>query len=101
MNLKLRLERLGDTKSWARLHFTDGTSVTGRVERIGHDYIEIESYGDFDHPGRRDYAKHLVPIQVIKYITVESASFADAERQRLNYLAQSEVPADSLPEYEK
>lgn len=78
MNLKLRLERLCDSKSWARLHFADGTSLTGRVLRLGHDYLEIECYGDSDQPVRRDYAKHLVPLHLLKFITVDSTSFAEA-----------------------
>jgi len=101
MNLKMRLERLCDSRSWARLHFSDGTSITGRVLRLGHDYVELECYGDGDQPGKRDYARHLVPLSLIKIITVDSTSFAEAERQRLNYLSQMEMSPDSLPEFEK
>lgn len=101
MNLKMRLERLADTRSWARLHFADGTSLTGRVLRIGHDYVEIECYGDADQPAKRDYSKHLVPLHLVKFITVDSTSFAEAERLRLNYLSQMETNEESLPEYEK
>lgn len=57
MNLKMRLERLCDAKSWARLHFADGTALTGRLLRLGHDYVELECYGESDHPTDRDYAK--------------------------------------------
>lgn len=99
MNLKMRLERLCDAKSWARLHFADGTALTGRLLRLGHDYVEMECYGETDHPTDRDYAKHLVPLGLLKFITVESSLFADAERRRLNYLAS--LPADSLPELER
>lgn len=101
MNLKMRLERLADTRSWTRLHFADGTSLTGRVLRIGHDYVELECYGDADQPAKRDYSKHLVPLHLVKFITVDSTSFAEAERQRLNYLSQVETNEDSLPEFEK
>ena len=103
MNLKLRLERLCDNRSWVRLHFSDGTTLTGRVLRLGHDYVEMESYGDFDKPTSRDYSKHLIPLALVKLITIESSSFADAERQRLNYLSQAEtVPETSpYPEIEK
>ena len=97
MNLKLRLERLSDSRSWVRLHFSDGTTVTGRVLRLGHDYVEIESYGDFDKPAGRDYSKHLVPLALVKLITIESSSFADAERQRLNYLTQAETAPETSP----
>lgn len=101
MNLKMRLERLADTKAWARLHFADGTSLTGRVLRIGHDYVEIESYGNTDQPARRDYSKHLVPMHLVKFMTIDSTSFADAERERLNYLSQIEASEESLPEFER
>ncbi len=101
MNLKMRLERLCDSRSWTRLHFNDGTSLTGRVLRIGHDYVEIECYGDLDQPSKRDYARHLVPLNLIKVITVDSTSFGEAERQRLDYLSKMEMSSDSLPEFEK
>ena len=101
MNLKMRLERLGDARSWARLHFADGTVLSGRVLRVGHDYIEIESYGDTDEPSKRDYSKHLVPLNLVKFITIDSTSFAEAERQRLNYLSQVDSSQESLPELEK
>lgn len=91
MNLKLRLERLCDQRQWARLHFTDGTSLTGRMLRLGHDYVEMESYGDDDKPGERNYAKHLVPLQLLKFITVESSAFAEMERRRLSFLVQEEI----------
>jgi hypothetical protein len=83
-----------------RLHFADGTTLTGRVLRLGHDYVEMESYGDFDKPNARDYSKHLVPLALVKLITIESSSFADAERQRLNYLAQIESTTH-YPDIEK
>ncbi len=101
MNLKLRLERLCDGRSWARLHFADGTTLTGRVLRIGHDYVEIESYGDSDKPYERDYSKHLVPLNLVKFITIESSTFAEAERRRLNYLSSIDINADTLPELER
>lgn len=101
MNLKLRLEKLCDTRSWTRLHFADGTTLTGRVLRIGHDYVEIESYGDGDKPFRDEYSKHLVPLNLVKFITIESSTFADAERNRLNYLAEQDSASDSIPEMER
>jgi hypothetical protein len=60
----------------------------------------MESYGDFDKPNARDYSKHLVPLNLVKMITIESSSFADAERQRLTYLAQVES-APQYPDFEK
>jgi hypothetical protein len=101
MNLKLRLERLCDSRSWVRLHFSDGTTLTGRVLRLGHDYLEMESYGDFDKPTGRDYSKHLVPLSLVKLITIESSAFAEAERQRLSYASQVESGQESYPEIEK
>lgn len=101
MNLKMRLERLADSRSWTKLHFSDGTSLTGRVLRLGHDYIEVECYGDYDQPAKRDYSKHLVPLNLVKLITVDSTTFADAERQRLSYLSQIESNSESLPDLEK
>lgn len=99
MNLKTRLERLCDQRQWARLHFTDGTCLTGRILRLGHDYAELESYGEDDKPGDRNYAKHLVPLQLLKYITVECSSFAEMERRRLAFLAELE-PQEITPEIE-
>jgi len=101
MNLKLRLERLCDNRSWVRLHFSDGTTLTGRVLRLGHDYVEMESYGDYDKPNARDYSKHLVPLNLVKLITIESSSFAEAERQRLTYLTSVDAGQETFPEMEK
>lgn len=101
MNLKLRLEKLCDTRAWARLHFADGTTLTGRVLRIGHDYVEIESYGEGDKPYSNDYSKHLVPLNLVKFITIESSSFAEAERRRLNYMSNLESSSDTMPELER
>lgn len=101
MNLKLRLEKLCDSRSWARLHFSDGTTLTGRVLRIGHDYVEIESYGEGDKPFNSEYSKHLVPLQLVKFVTIESNSFAEAERRRLDYLAHLDPSVDSMPDLER
>lgn len=101
MNLKLRLEKLCDVRAWARLHFADGTTLTGRVLRIGHDYVEIESYGDTDKPFQNEYSRHLVPLHLVKFITIESSSFAEAERCRLDYLSQMESTSDTMPEIER
>lgn len=99
MNLKLRLERLCDSRSWVRLHFADGTTVTGRVLGLGHDYLEIESYGDCAKPTNRDYSKHLVPMNLVKFITTESSTFAEAERNRLDCLAS--MDDDAIPAHER
>lgn len=101
MNLKMRLERLCDTRSWAKLVFADGTNLVGRVLRVGLDYVELETYGDGDRPNSRDFAKHLVPLPLVKFITVDSTAFADAERARLNYISQAEFNQESMPEMER
>ncbi len=100
MNLKLRLEKLCDTRSWVRLHFMDGTSLIGRVLRIGHDYVEIESYGEADRHGIPEYSKHLIPLGLCKYLTIDSAHFAEAERRRLDYVSQLESNPDTISELE-
>jgi len=107
MNLKLRLERLCDSHAWVRLHFADGTSLVGKLFKQGHDYIEMETYGDIDKRATAEYSKHLIPLNLIKYLTIESTSFADAERKRLDYLAHLDQDTDiernhdGLPELEK
>lgn len=101
MNMKLRLEKLCDTRAWARLHFSDGTTLTGRVLRIGHDYVEIESYGESDKPYYNEHSKHLVPLNLVKFITIESSSFAEAERRRLDYLSRLDSNADTMPEMDR
>jgi len=100
MNLKLRLEKLCDTRAWVRLHFMDGTSLIGRVLRIGHDYVEIESYGEADRHGIPEYSKHLIPLGLIKYLTIDSARFQEAERRRLDYISQLESNPDTISEFE-
>ncbi len=101
MNLKMRLERLCDKKCWTRLHFADGTTLTGRVLRVGMDYIELECYGEADRPLSCEYSKHLVPLPLVKYITVDSTTFADAERNRLNFLSSLDYNKESLPEIDQ
>jgi len=101
MNLKLRLERLCDSRSWVRLHFADQTTLIGRVLRIGHDYLELESYGETERHSAREYSRHLVPLSLVKIITIESPAFAEAERRRLDYLSEMDLTEDSLPDLEK
>lgn len=101
LNLKLRLESLCDSRSWVKLHFADGTILTGRVIRVGHDYVEMESYGETDTPYKYEYSKHLVPLNLVKFITIESSSFAEAERRRLAYIANLESETENVPESER
>ena len=100
MNLKLRLERLCDSRSWVSLHFADATTITGRVLRIGHDYLEMESFGEVGKPSSRGYSKHLIPLNLVKYITIESSSFAEAERNRLDYVSKLDPNHDIMPEFD-
>lgn len=101
MNLKLRLERLCDSRAWVQFNFADGTTILGRILRIGQDYAEIESYGEADRSGIPEYCKHVVPLNLIKYLTIESPRFADAERRRLDYLSHIEISPDNTHELEK
>jgi len=88
MNIKSRLERSAEAKQWVKIYFHDGSGIAGKVLRVGQDYVEIESYGFDDTPDCRNFAKNVVPLNVIKMFTVESSNFADAERKRLEYLNQ-------------
>ena len=90
MNIKSRLERAAETKTWIKLYFHDGNGIAGKVIRVGQDYLEIESYGYDDSPENRSYARNIIPINFIKMFTVDSSNFADAERARLKYLSQLE-----------
>lgn len=99
LNLKLRLESLCDTRSWVKLHFADGTTLTGRVIRVGHDYVEMESYGENEMDYKYEYSKHLVPLNLVKFITIESSSFAESERRRLSYI--SSLESENIPDSEK
>jgi len=94
MNLKLRLERLCDNRAWVRLHFGDGTSLVGKLFKQGHDYVEMETYGDIDKRATAEYSKHIIPLSLIKYLTIESTTFAEAERRRLDYLAHRDPELD-------
>ncbi|OPZ86292.1 MAG: hypothetical protein BWY75_02192 [bacterium ADurb.Bin425] len=101
MNLRLRLEKLCDSRGWTRLGFADGTAIIGRLLRIGQDYVELETYGDPDKGGvsESEYSRHLIPLGLIKIVTVESPIFAECERRRLNYLSRLDSNQDA-PEME-
>lgn len=93
MNIKSRLERAAENKQWVKVYFHDGSGISGKVVRVGQDYIEIESYGLDDLPHARNFAKNIIPLNFIKMFTVESTNFAEAERKRLEYLNQLEEHA--------
>lgn len=101
MNLRLRLEKLCDSRSWARLAFADGTFLVGRLMRIGQDYVELESFGDSEKRAGSDYSRHLIPLGLIKFVTVESSVFAEHERRRLTYLSKLDSSQENTPDLEK
>ena len=90
MNIKSRLERASENKSWIKVYFHDTSGLAGRVVRVGQDYVEIESYGQDDMPDSRSFARNIIPLSFIKMFTVDSSNFAEAERLRLKYLSQVE-----------
>lgn len=93
MNIKTKLEKVAESKGWVRVYFHDGSGIAGKVVSIGHDYVELECYGYDDSPESRNYAKNLIPLNFIKMFTIESSNFAEAERKRLQYLSQLDVPS--------
>lgn len=101
MNLRLRLEKQCDSRSWVRLAFADGTALTGRLMRIGQDYVELESFGDSEKRTSSDYSRHLIPLGLIKFVTVESPLFAEHERRRLNYMSKLDSSQEHTPDMEK
>src|SRR3989338_3530194 len=92
MSIKARLERVAESKQWIKVYFHDTSGIIGKVVRVGQDYVELESYGFDDQPHLRNFAKNLIPLNFIKMFTVEASNFAEAERKRLEYLSQLEVP---------
>lgn len=94
MNIKARLEKAAEGKSWIKVFFHDGSGIAGKVIRVGQDYLELESYGLDDMPDSRNYSRNLIPLSFIKMFTIDSSNFAEAERMRLSYLTKLE-PASS------
>ena len=101
MNLKTKLE--GRENAWLRVFFVDGTSFTGILRQVGADYLELECFSPLEVPviqqgrqlriregqiasGQAQRALHLLPLNLIKYFTVESEQFVEAERSRLEHL---------------
>lgn len=102
MNIKSRLERVAESKQWIKVYFHDTSGIIGKVIRVGQDYVELESYGFDDQPNSRNFAKNLIPLNFIKMFTVEASNFAEAERKRLEYLSQLEIPLqETVGEIEK
>ena len=101
MNLKTKLE--GKESHWIRIHFPDTSFLTGRLQHVGSDFIQIECYGrdDANPQDQSSYTQHLIPTGLIKMITIEATSFVEAERRRLEYIAQNASGShDEWPEME-
>ena len=101
MNIKYRLEKAAESKQWVRVYFHDGSAIVGRVTQVGQDYLELESYGSDDAPDSRNFARNMIPLSFIKMFTLDSSSFAEAERKRLQYINQLDPVSESLAETEK
>lgn len=97
----MRLEKQCDSRSWVRLAFADGTALTGRLLRIGQDYVELESFGDSEKRPSSDYSRHLIPLGLIKFVTIESSLFAEHERRRLNNISKLDSSQENTPDLEK
>lgn len=102
MNFRTKLE--GRENKWLKIHFMDGSSFTGVLRHVGVDFIEIECY-DGDPMNKSSdafhfsYSRHLVPLPLVKFITVEANYFVEAERKRLEYIA-SKSKVFEFPETE-
>jgi hypothetical protein len=105
MNLKTKLE--SKEGKWIRVHFPDSSFLTGRLIHIGSDFVQIECYGrdDANPSDPNSYTQHLVPLSLVKLITIEATSFVDAERRRLEYITKNSYSGDewgnSMPELER
>lgn len=106
MNIKTKLE--SKEGKWVRIHFPDSSFLTGRLMHTGSDFIQIECYGrdDANPNDPNSYTQHLIPLALVKLITIEATSFVDAERRRLEYITKNSSSSgdewgNSLPELEK
>jgi hypothetical protein len=89
MNLRTKLE--SKEGQWIRIHFADGTQMTGRLQVVGNDFIQVECFSK-DEKFQIDttfYAQHLVPLHLVKFLTIESSQFIEAERMRLEFIAKN------------
>ncbi len=106
MNLKTKLE--SKEAKWVRVHFPDSSFLTGRLQLVGSDFIQLECYGRDDAAPNdpNSYTQHLIPLTLVKLVTIEATSFIEAERRRLEYITQNAVPEEecsfnSMPEIER
>ncbi len=103
MNIRTKLE--SKEGQWIRVHFPDSSYITGRLSSVGSDYLQLECFGR-DEANKNDctaYSQHLIPIPLVKFITLEAPSFVEAERKRLEYINSSfqDAPAGNIPDMEK
>ncbi len=82
--------------------------LTGRLQHVGSDFIQLECYGrdDANPNDQNSYTQHLIPLSLVKLITTEATSFVEAERRRLEYMTKHASYANddwgsSVPELEK
>ncbi|MDX1918971.1 MAG: hypothetical protein SFT81_07545 [Candidatus Caenarcaniphilales bacterium] len=104
MNLRTRLE--SKESQWIRVHFPDSSYITGRLQHVGSDFIQLECFGREDaSPSEPAYSQHIIPLGLIKFFTIETSTFLEAERRRLEFISQntkiSEHWANNLPELEQ
>lgn len=101
MNLKTKLE--SKEGKWIRVHFPDSSFLTGRLQHVGADFIQLECYGrdDANPTDSNSYSQHLIPLPLVKLITVEASSFVEAERRRLEYITKntSSFTSDDWSQY--
>jgi hypothetical protein len=97
MNIKAKLE--DKAGRWIRVHFSDNTHITGLLAEVGEDFVTLECYGQDQKPA---HSQHLIPIHLIKFVTLQAGSFVDAERRRLEYLVRhATTNRDSINELER
>ena len=91
MNLRTKLENREG--KWIRVYFMDGFFLTGKLRSIGSDYLELESYTKTEQkksyrqqPPEDEYGRHLIPLSLIKYLTIEAGGFLEEEKRYLQYL---------------
>ncbi|MDX1920739.1 MAG: hypothetical protein SFU25_08420 [Candidatus Caenarcaniphilales bacterium] len=89
MNLRTKLE--SKEGKWVRVHFPDSSYLTGRLQTVGSDFVQLECYGrdDANLNDPNSYTQHLIPLSLVKLITVEASSFIEAERRRLEYVSKN------------
>jgi hypothetical protein len=90
MNLKTKLE--SKEGKWVRVHFPDSSYLTGKLQMVGSDFIQLECYGkdEASNNENNSYTQHVIPLHLVKLITVEASSFIEAERRRLEFITKNQ-----------